>query len=301
MIAAWLAGDDAEAMRAIFERASRSIEFLGEREIAARVDEIEVLLAGVAPRGVDWSRASRLRLIQVLGSGCESFVAIESTLPARVEIANARGLHVPEMRDHVLAMILAFERDLFRLGADQRAHVWHEARTSSIAGKTVAILGLGEVGSSVQNACIALGMRVTSARASEPYDLDALLADADYVVITVPLTDKTHGLIDARALAAMKKTAVLVHVSRGGVVDENAIAIALRTGALRGAALDVFTEEPLHASSPLWDVPNLVITPHVAGWSHAYVERLARLACENVALVEDGKPPRTLVPRGRGY
>lgn len=296
-IFAWLGATEAETMRAII---GREITCVGEAEIAARIDEIEVLLAGVAPRGVDWSRASRLRFVQVLGSGCESFFALEG-LPERVVLANARGLHVPEMRDHALAMILAFERDLFRFTKDQLRRVWCEARTSSVAGTTVCVLGLGEVGRCVHDACIALGMRGTHARASEPYDLHALLASADYVVVTLPLTAKTKKLIDARALAAMKRSAVIVAMSRGGIVDESALASALRSGALRGAALDVFEEEPLPASSPLWDTPNLVITPHVAGWSADYVERLARLARENIALVENDSPPRTLVPRARGY
>lgn len=286
-------------MREAVERAGRSIVFVDERELAEGIARMEVLLCGVAPR-VDWSRAERLVLIQVLGSGSESFARLDG-LPDRVQIANARGLHVPEMRDHALAMILAFERDLFRFGEDQRARVFRHVPVGSVHGKTVCVLGLGEVGGAVAQACAALGMRVVSARAGVAYDLHALLAVADYVVVTLPLTPRTRGLIDARALAAMKPGAVLVHMSRGGIVDEEALAAALRADALRGAALDVFATEPLPESSELWTTPRLVVTPHVAGLSHDYVERLAHLSLENVARVERGEPPRTLVPRGRGY
>ncbi len=299
-IHAWLGpGETRDTMRDVVERAGRSIVFVDDRELGEGIAGVEVLLAGVAPR-VDWARAARLVLVQVLGSGSESFAALEG-LPDRVQIANARGLHVPEMRDHALAMILAFERELLQFGEDQRARVYRHVPVGSVQGKTVCVLGLGEAGRAVAQACAALGMRVTSARASAPYDLHALLAEADYVVVTLPLTPRTRGLIDARALAAMKPGAVLVHMSRGGVVDEEALVAALRSNALRGAALDVFAREPLPDSSPLWTTPRLLITPHVAGFSHDYAERLARLTLENVARVERGEAPATLLPRGRGY
>ena len=175
------------------------------------------------------------------------------------------------------------------------------APIGSVHGKSVAIVGMGTVGRAIGEACGALGMQVRGARASESYDLYELLRFADYVVITAPLTPKTRGMIDARAIAAMNRSAVMIHMSRGGVVDEPALTDALRSGAIRGAALDVFAEEPLPRSSPLWDLPNVIITPHVAGLVPNYVARLVDLALENVTLVESGKPPRTLVGRSRGY
>lgn len=297
---AWLGGESIQ--REIAERVradGRDVVFLREDEIATRLGEARVFLCGVAPR-IDWSRATRLELLQALGSGTDSLWPLTG-LPDRVFIANARGVHLPEMRDHVLAMIFAFARDLPAFARAQAAHAFEPRETGSVAGKTVAILGMGTVGRAIGQACSALGMIVRGARASEPYDLRALLADADYVVVTAPLTPKTRGLVDARALASMKPSAVLIHVSRGGVVDERALFEALRTGAIRGAALDVFEVEPLPKTSPLWDLPNVIITPHVAGLTERYVERLVALALENVALVESGRPPRTLVDRARGY
>jgi D-2-hydroxyacid dehydrogenase (NADP+) len=293
---AWLGGDDLR--REISERvraSGRVIVFWSEKELASRLAEVEVLWCGIAPK-VDWARAEKLALVQVLGSGTDSFWPATG-LPTRVLVANARGVHLPEMRDHALAMILAFERDLFRFGEDQRARVFQPHSVGSVHGKTVAILGAGTVGRAIGEACAALGMRVLSARESVPYDLHALLAEADYVVVTLPLTPKTRGLIDARALAAMKPSAVLVAMSRGGIVDETALAAAN----IRGAALDVFAEEPLPPSSPLWNAANVVLTPHVAGLTPNYIERLVTLALDNVALVERGESPRTLVDRTRGY
>jgi len=238
--------------------------------------------------------------LQALGSGTDSLWPVTG-LPERVWIANARGVHLPEMRDHVLAMIFAFARDLPAFARAQAARGFEPRETGTAHGKRVAILGMGTVGRSIGEACTSLGMRVTGARASEPYDLHALLAEADYVVVTAPLTPKTRNLIDATALGSMKRSAVLIHVSRGGVVDESALIDALRAGRLRGAALDVFEEEPLPKTSPLWDLPNVIITPHIAGLTERYVDRLMALALENVALVESGKPPRTAMDRARGY
>ncbi len=279
--------------------AGRDVTFVDEHELAVGLGDVEVLLCGVAPR-VDWSRATRLSLIQVLGSGTDSLWPVTG-LPERVQIANARGVHLPEMRDHALAMILAFARELPRFARDQRARVFQPTPLGSVHGKNVAILGMGAVGRAIGEACAGLGMHVRGARASEPYDLIDLLSSADYVVVTAPLTPKTRGLVGAKALATMKPSAVLVHVSRGGIVDESALVEALRSGTIRGAALDVLAEEPLPQSSPLWDLPNVIITPHVAGLVPDYVARLVDLALENVALVESGKPPRTPVDRSRGY
>ena len=144
-------------------------------------------------------------------------------------------------------------------------------------------------------------MRVISAHASVPYDLGAMLAQADYAVVLVPLTPKTRGMIGPRELAGMKKSAVLIVMSRGGIVDESALGAALRANALRGAALDVFDEEPLPKTSPVWDTPRLVITPHVAGLTHDYIRRVTRVALDNVARIERGEPPTTLISAARGY
>jgi phosphoglycerate dehydrogenase-like enzyme len=294
---AWLGGESIQ--REITEHvraAGRDIVFIREED---RLGEARVLLCGVAP-GVDWSRATRLELLQALGSGTDSLWPLTG-LPERVFVANARGVHLPEMRDHVLAMIFAFARDLPAFARAQAARTFEPHETTGVQGKTIAILGMGTVGRAIGDACSANGMHVRGARASEPYDLHALLSGADYVVVTAPLTPKTRNLVDARAIAAMKPSAVLVHVSRGGVVDEQALVAALRAGAIRGAALDVFEVEPLPRTSPLWDLPNVIITPHIAGLTENYVERLVTLALENVALVESGHPPRTLVDRTRGY
>jgi phosphoglycerate dehydrogenase-like enzyme len=216
------------------------------------------------------------------------------------------------MRDHALALLLAFERDLFRLQCEQRHARWSPRAGGSVRGKTAAILGLGEVGRSVAESCAMLGMRVIGVRTdprptpfvAEVYsldDLDRVLRAADYLIVALPLTARTRARLGAEALSRLRPSAVLVVLSRGGIVDESALEAALRSGKLRGAALDVFLHEPLPVESSLWTCPNLVITPHVAGWVGDYLERALALFVENVDLVERGLPPRTRVLREREY
>lgn len=295
---------------AVLERAAVRAVHVTERELVARLGSVRVLLCGVAPR-IDWSSATSLELIQMLGSGVDSLWPADG-LPPRVEVANVRGIHLPEMRDHVLTMILAFERELFNLIDQQRRGQWRTTEASTVSGKTVAILGLGAVGRAAAQGCGALGMRVIGMRAGvcptpfvdEVYGPEALarvLPPADYVVVALPLTAATRGILDASALALCKPSAVVVHVSRGGVVDEAALAAALRAGWLRGAALDVFEQEPVPPASPLWSTPNLVVTPHVAGQVPGYYDRALAVFIDNLACIERGETPRTRVDRRRGY
>jgi phosphoglycerate dehydrogenase-like enzyme len=305
-----------ETVTRLIEEAGREIVCVEPAELEARLGEVRVLLCSILPR-VDWSRATALRLLQTMGSGTDLLWPARG-LPPGVLVANARGIHLPEMRDHALAMMLAFARKLPSFLERQRERAWTVEPVGSIAGKTVGILGLGEVGRAVGLACRALGMHVVGIRfdareAQEvqevqeahevfgPGALDRVLAASEYLVVLLPLTPETRGLIGARALGLMRRGAVIVHLSRGGIVDERALLEALRTGALAGAAIDVFEEEPLPAASPLWTAPNLILTPHVAGLVPDYVERAVRLFLENLDLVERGLPPRTLVHRDRGY
>jgi phosphoglycerate dehydrogenase-like enzyme len=288
----------------------RRVEHVPAHRLEEELDSIEVLLCAEPPR-IDWSRATRLRLLQLMGSGIETLWPATG-LPAAVEVANARGIHLPEMRDHALALMLAFERRLFALAEAQRERRWSPAAAGSLAGKTVAVLGLGEVGRSLAAACAALGMRVVGVRAEPrptpsvervygPEDLEQALRAADYVIVLVPLTEGTRGLLDARALGVLRPSAVLIHLSRGGVVDEAALCAALREGRLAGAALDVLEREPLPPESPLWIAPRLVITPHVAGRLRGYLERALALLLENVERVERGAAAKTRVDRERRY
>lgn len=290
--------------------AGRRVVPVGRSSLAAQLSEIEILLASTPPK-VDWSRAKRLRFLQLMGSGTDALWPAEG-LGADVVIANARGVHLPEMRDHALALLFALERDLHHYVTRQADREWKPVVSGTLSGKTVAILGLGAVGRSLAEACAALGMRVVGAvrepRAIAhveavygPGELRAMFEAADHLVVTAPLTGDTRGLVDARALSWLRPSATVVNVSRGAIVDATALEAALRQGRLRGAALDVFDDEPLSPESSLWSTPNLLVTPHVAGLVADYAARVVRLFLENLGQVEQGLPPRTEVRRDRRY
>jgi phosphoglycerate dehydrogenase-like enzyme len=281
-----------------------------EEEFVAGIEEAEALLAFRPPRG-HWARAHRLRLLQMVGAGVDSVLPAPD-LPERVAITNARGIHEPEMSEFTLALILAVAKQIPRATTQQREHAWKPFGPHRLSGRTLGVLGLGAIGHAVARRAAALGMRVIGTkRHPEPLagvdevlpasETRRVLEESDVVVVVVPRTPETAGLLDADAIAAMKPGAQLVNISRGGIVDEAALAKALRGGALSGAAFDVFEEEPLPPSNPLWDTPNLLITPHVAGFSREYMGRLAGIFFENIRRLERGESLVNLVDRDKGY
>jgi phosphoglycerate dehydrogenase-like enzyme len=324
------AGSGRDELAALLGRAGRAVRDLGDQDT---IDAVEVLVVGEPHRARDlaWERAHRLRLVHFLGAGVDGFFPCAG-LRDDVVLANARGIHATAMRDHVLAMLLAFARDLPRLWAQQAARRWEPFAAGSLDGKTLAVIGLGQVGGPIARAGAALGMRVLGVRANPrvaadgagdpaigggdanapwlggalhevtgPGELPRVLAAADYVVVAVPLTPATRGLIGPSAIAHVKPGAVLVNVARGGIVDEDALAEALGAGRLRGAAIDVFAREPLDPASPLWTAPNAIVSPHVAGWMPDYLARATAVVLHNVARLQRGEPVRTPVDRARGY
>ena len=279
-------------------------------ELSLALPECAWLLIGRPPR-IEWNRAHALRLLQVAGAGVDPlFPAVG--LPEQVRIANTRGVQAHAVRDHALALLLAFARGLPEVLVSQSVRRWSRTPLEPLTGKVLTVLGFGAIGSLIVEAARAFGMRVRVLCRSPRIvhdvdgvgtgaDLDAMLAGADYVVVTLPLTSATRHLIDARALEQMPAHACLIDVSRGGVVDHRALEGALRAHRLRGAALDVFEEEPLPADSPLWSCPRLLITPHVGGFTPDYLERTLDVFLENVELVKNGNPPRTAVSREQEY
>jgi phosphoglycerate dehydrogenase-like enzyme len=194
----------------------------------------------------------------------------------------------------------------------QRERAWRRALPARAAGKTLGILGLGAIGEALAVKAAALGLRVIGtqrspkahaavARIEPPARTDVVLAESDVVVLLLPLTDETRGLLSRERIAHMKPGALLVNLARGGIVDEAALVEALREGRLAGAAFDVFAQEPLPVESPLWDAPNLWITPHMAGAFPEILDETTRLFAENVARLERGEPIRNAIDRMRGY
>ena len=281
-----------------------------EAELRGGIGEIEALLAFRPPRGI-WAGATRLRLFQMMGAGVDALLPAPD-LPAGVRIANARGIHGPHMSEFALAMMLALAKRVPRALEQRRARLWKPYQVDTIAGRTLGILGIGAIGAAVAEKASALGMRVIGTqREPKPTphvaevvgsdQTERVLRESDFVVVLLPLTPETRGSLGARELGFLKPTGYLVNLARGGIVDEDALAAALRSGKLAGAAIDVFAEEPLGISSPLWDAPNAILTPHVSGLGPGYMDRLSEIFAENLERIETDRPLRNEVDRARGY
>ena len=221
----------------------------------------------VAMSGVDWVHSSSA------GIDHPMFAAM---LKSGATLTHAPGQHSRPMAEYVLGQMLRHAKHMSAHAEAQRDHAWRPVDSEELTGKTIGIVGYGGIGAAVAKLARAFDMRVIATKRHSvedpnldgrltPERLPELLADSDYVVVTVPLTDETRGLIDRPQLARMKPSALLINVARGGIVDERALVAALRAGRLAGAVLDVTEQEPLPSDSPLWDIPNLVITPHDSG------------------------------------
>jgi len=207
----------------------------------------------------------------------------------RVVVTSASGVHVAPLSEFCLLGLLALTKGLPHLQSAQRAHHWDHYPVAELQGATLLVLGLGSIGTEVARLAKAFGMRTLAINRSgksdsphvdeihEPQSLHALLPRVDALVVTLPLTDETAGVLDAKAFELLQPHAILVNVGRGGVVDEPALVRALREQRLAGAVLDVFATEPLPSDSPLWDLPNVMISPHTAALSIHENERLVEL------------------------
>lgn len=280
-----------------------------------RLEDTEVVMLPWALPEVTVARILQvptLRWVQTVTAGIDHVLR---SLPADHElvITNASGVFDVPIAEMVLTYILATAKRLPEFLAQQRAKRWQLLRLREVAGLTVGVVGLGSIGSEIAARCQGLGMRVMAARRhperGAPHvdevlgadQLPDLLGAADYVVVAAPLTEETRGLIGAAALRQMRSDAWLINIARGAIVDEAALVAALQDGSIAGAALDVFAEEPLPTSSPLWDLPNVIITPHNS-WSTPQLKaREAELFLENLARYVHGQPLRNVVDSNRGY
>lgn len=215
-----------------------------------------------------------------------------------VLLTNSSGVHATPIAEMILAYLLMFARGFARTIREQAQHVWKKNdRSTELRDATVLIVGLGAIGTETARLCHAFGMHVWALRRNSGQatkkpeyverleageKLDELLPHADYVVITLPHTKETHYLFDRSKFERMKKTAVIVNIGRGGIIKESDLIDALKAGQIAGAALDVFEHEPLPADSPLWDLQNVIITPHHSGLSLRYMDRAIEVLCENL-------------------
>jgi len=269
------------------------------------------------PTGELVAAAPALRWIQAPSAGVEHIVRIPAIRERGITVTNSRGAHGPSIGEHAFALLLAMTRELHTCFRQQGERRWYRdmlyRSNREIQGMTMGILGYGALGRGVAQRAqgFDLNLLAVDARAVEghPYieevwpssRLPELLEQSDVVVVATPLTDETRHLLDAAALARMKSDAYLIVVSRGGIVDEVALAEALRAGKLAGAALDVTEIEPLPVDSPLWDVPNLILTPHTAGASAPKERRVVEIFRENIVRYVAGDPLLNMVDPVTGF
>jgi D-2-hydroxyacid dehydrogenase (NADP+) len=237
--------------------------------------------------------AERLKWVQALGTGVDGIVD-QPSLRDGIVVTNIRGIHGAPVSEAAVMMMLALARGFAESVRNQDRHVWTRWPAQLLDGKTVGIFGVGLIAEALAPKCDALGMTVmgfTSANRALPgfdsmHGRDELIALAprlDFLVLLAPYSQEIRHLIDARMFAAMKPTSYLVNLARGGIVDEDALVAALDRGAIAGAALDVFREEPLPAEHPLWTRRNVLVTPHLGGFFDAYPERALPTIEHNMA------------------
>jgi phosphoglycerate dehydrogenase-like enzyme len=264
--------------------------------------------------------ASRLRWVQSPAVGVGSLMFPE-LLSSPVVITSARGIRARAIAEHVLGVTIALARQLPSAIRAQIAHRWAQEELEGAAvdvrtlqGQRMGIVGLGAIGLELVKIAAPFGFRVSAIRrrAGEPRPegvdsvwppdrLPDLLAQSDVVVLAAPHTPETKRLIGKRELDRIKRGALLVNIARGKLVDDDAVIEALRDGRLGGAALDVFSEEPLDPASPYWDLPNVIITPHTSGAMKDYWTPLVALFADNLRRFEKGEPLRNVVDKNAGY
>jgi phosphoglycerate dehydrogenase-like enzyme len=313
-----LSSSFAESVRARLT-VSCDIVVTSEAEVVSLLPDLDILVTLVFTPAMMGAAARRLRLVQVPGAGLDRID--RAALPAGVALANVHG-HETGIAEYVMGAMLALSRGFGRLDAALRAGRWESQWAPGtppppwpeLAGSTLGILGYGHIGQALARRARAFEMAVIAIRRdvppSDPHAtvygpdrLDEVLARSDFLAITLPLTDSTHGLIGEAELRRMKANAILVNVARAEIVDEGALYRALAEKRIAGAALDVWYRYPagpgaaLPASRPFHELPNVLMTPHVSGWTDGMLAARATLIAENIRRTAAGVPPENLVAR----
>jgi len=257
------------------------------------------------------TRHESLRWVHSVSAGVDH-LPFPQLMASDITLTNASGVFDVPVAELVMAFILAAVKRLPQFFAQQQAHEWNRLELGVLPDLTAGIVCMGAIGSEIARLCRAFGMRVIglqrqpqpSEYAEEVFGADRLhelLARSDFVVVACPLTEETRGLIGREELTAMKPQAWLINIARGPIVDQEALIDALREERIGGAALDVFAEEPLPEDSPLWELPNVILTPHNAGSTPRLEEEEARLFLENLRRYVAGQPLLNVVDKRIGY
>jgi phosphoglycerate dehydrogenase-like enzyme len=273
-----------------------------------RIGEAEVLVISGLWRNDILDRARRLCFIQSIGAGTDQFPT--AALAERgIRLASARGVNARAVAEHAMALILALSRRLPEARDNQKRRYWRgmigdlARREDELGGKTLVVVGLGQIGDRLARLAKAFDMRVVGLRRDQAAgrgaadavhptaEFGSLLPEADFVVLACPLTEETENLVDAAAFRRMKPSAHLVNVARGRIVDEAALVAALKAGQIAGAGIDVTADEPLASGSPLWGIEQVLITPHTAGETRRYEDNVIEILLDNLSRLRRGEEP----------
>lgn len=255
--------------------------------------------------------APKLTWIHSLSAGVEGLIFSEIK-NANTILTNSRGIHGIPVSEHVFAMMLAFTRGLDVFIRQQAKHQWKRTTVDEIHGKTIGIVGLGSIGREIAKKAKGMGMQVVASKQTmttelfvdelyPPENLHELLSLSDFVVTALPLLEETKHLFTIKEFAAMKPSAYLINIARGGIIKQDDLVAALEQKLIKGACLDVFDEEPLPESSPLWDMQNVIITPHVAALSPSYLDRAIKLFADNLSRFQQNKEMLNIIDKAKGY
>lgn len=284
----------------------------------AEISDSEIVIAwSLRPEQI--RAAKKLRWIHAPTAAVHQLMFPE-LIESEIVLTNAREVHGPVVAEHVIALIFALAKKIPGSVRLQQKRIWGQQilwdefpRVREVAGATLGLVGLGSIGRSVVRSAKALGMRVIAVREHPdkgsdgadavygPAQIDEVFQESDYLVLAAPVTGATKAIANAERLSRMKPDACLINVGRGPLVDELALADALRTKKIGGAALDVFPKEPLAADSPLWDLPNLLITPHTAALTDKLWERHYAQFSQNLRRYQAGEPLLSIVDKRKGY
>ena len=277
--------------------------------------DVNILLGYDAQMDMDryLPQMPHLQWIHTYSAGVEKLLSNEAFSHSDILLTNSRGIHGIPMAEHVLGTMLTSSRRLIEAWENQKVHAWKRlTNPDELFGKTSAIIGLGSIGREVAKHLKNMGMRIVAVKqktSTEPFvdqlftidHLPEVLSCADYVIVTLPLTPQTKKLFNLKTFDMMKENAFFINVSRGDVIEEADLVEALTTQRIRGASLDVFTTEPLPEDSPLWNVPNLFITPHYSAISPMYLDRSLKIFRNNLQIFPQRIGMLNVVDKERGY
>lgn len=261
----------------------------------------------------DFSKMPNLKWVHSFSAGVDR-VLTEYIKDSNILISNSSGIHKTPIAEHIIGFMLMFTRRFYHTFQNQQKHIWEKDYTlGELYNKNVLIVGAGEIGMEAARLAHAFGahvMAVTRSQKPKPdfvdamgldADLNTMLHLADFVVISLPHTPETHHFFDARRFALMKPDAVIINIGRGSIINEQDLIEALRQNVIGGAALDVTEKEPLPPDSPLWNMENVIITPHHSGLSDQYMNRAIDLFCKNLSAFLKGQSLLTEVNKDLGY